>query len=416
MTRTLPLWLAVVATGCGPADDGACDPDASGTICTIAGVGQDGYDGDDPVPALDALMSLPTDTLVGPEGVLYILDWNNHRLRRLDPDGTLRWVAGRGELGGTLDDPAGDDFNHPTGLIWDCQRGTDIVIAAWHNSKIRTLDLATGALVDTCGDGRRAYFGDEGPALTASLDLPTSLACSPAGDLVVMDQANQVIRRIDASGTIHRMAGVCVIDASVTSGEPGPCDAPVQCPGGSGKWTCGDPASTCDSTCAPGYNGDEVEALAMRMAQPVGQSADPGGRLLYDPDGNLLFADSANHVVRRLAPDGRVTRIAGVPGESGYSGDGGPATAAHLNHPTDLALADDGTLYLSDVYNHCIRAIAPDGTIDTLAGRCGEHGFEGDGAEPRAALLKLPMGIEWADGMLYIADSGNDRIRSIVLQ
>ena len=78
------------------------------------------------------------------------------------------------------------------------------MIAAWHNSKIRTLDLATGVIIDTCGDGRRAYFGDGGPALTASLDLPASLACAPDGNLVVMDQANQVLRSIDAAGIIHR--------------------------------------------------------------------------------------------------------------------------------------------------------------------------------------------------------------------
>ena len=414
----LPAWpvaLLGAAIGCD-SNDGTCDPRESGIICTIAGVGQDGYDGDQAVRALDALMSLPTDTLAGPEGTLYVLDWNNHRLRRLDPDGMLRWVAGRGELGGTLDDPAGDDFNHPTGIIWDCRTGTDIVIAAWHNSKIRTLDLVTGELVDTCGDGRRAYFGDEGPALTASLDLPTSLACSPQGELVVMDQANEVLRRIDASGVIHRLAGSCVIDAPIASGGPGSCDAPVQCPGGSGKWTCGAPDMTCDGPCSPSYNGDEVDALAMRMSQPFGQSADPGGRILYDPDGNLVFADTSNHIVRRLDPDGTVTRIAGTPGESGYAGDGGPATEARLNHPTDLALADDGTLYITDVYNHCVRAIAPDRTIATVAGRCGEAGFAGDGDDPTTALLKLPMGIEWADGVLYVADSGNDRIRSIALE
>src|SRR5690606_38132471 len=110
------------------------------------------------------------------------------------------------------------------------------------------------------GDGRRAYFGDEGDAHVAALDLPAAIACDPAGDLVIMDQANQVIRKVDSEGVITRLAGQCVIDAVPPAG-PGACDEPVQCPGGSGKWTCGDPSATCGGPCTPAYNGDLVAAL-----------------------------------------------------------------------------------------------------------------------------------------------------------
>ncbi len=174
---------------------------------------------------------------------MYVLDWNNHRVRKVVADGTIRHVAGRGELGGTLDDPANDDFNHPTGMVFD-PTGTKLIVAAWHNSKLRTIDLATSAVVDTCGDGRRAYFGDGGPAATATLDLPSSVAFAPDGDLVVMDQANQVIRAIagGGTGTIRRLAGSCVIDAAPPAG-PGACAEgvePIACvPAGSGKTTCG---------------------------------------------------------------------------------------------------------------------------------------------------------------------------------
>jgi DNA-binding beta-propeller fold protein YncE len=408
------------AFGCG-SDDAACDSSIPGNICTIAGNIESGYEGDDG-PALQALLSLPQDTLTAADGTVYILDWNNHRIRKLE-GGIIRHVAGRGELGGTLDDPANGDFNHPTGMLFTPGEG-GIVVAAWHNSKIRTLDLATGVIVDTCGDGRRAYWGDGGPALTASLDLPASLAWDPQGNLVVLDQANQVLRLIDPAGNIHPLYGRCVIDAAPPTG-PGACpegQAPTACAdvGGSpsGKATCGDPAMTCTSACTPGFNGDDIPAVDMRMGQPFGQSADPGGRIVYDPAGNLYLADAGNSIIRRIDTDGMVHRVAGVaPVEGtpqrGYSGDGGPATEARLNNPVDLALAEDGTLYFTDVYNHCVRAIAPDGIIRTVAGVCGTAGTTGDGGPATEALLKRPYGLELTPTALLISDTGNNVIRSV---
>lgn len=418
MKRALTAGIVLLAA-CGGDESSQCDPDATGTICTIAGTGKSGYSGDDG-DAREASMSLPQDTLrVGDE--LFILDWNNHRIRKVDAMGIMRHVAGRGELGGTLDDPANSDFNHPTGFVLE-PTGSRLMIAAWHNSKLRSLDIASGAIVDECGDGRRAYFGDEGPALTASLDLPASVAYAPSGDLVIMDQANQVMRRIDASGTIHRLAGRCVIDAAPPNGG-GPCAPgvePTQCPGGSGKWTCG-AMGTCAAPCTPGYGGDDAPALNLRMAQPFGQSADPAGRIAFDAAGNLFFADTTNGLIRKIDASGVVTRVAGTPPvdgapQTGYAGDGGPARDAKLFNPVDLAFDTDGTLYFSDVYNHCVRAIAPSGTISTVAGTCGTAGNTGDGGPPTSALLKRPYGIELANGVLYIADTGNNSIRSVKLR
>jgi DNA-binding beta-propeller fold protein YncE len=408
--------LAFVA-GCG-SDPESCDLGSAGTICTIAGSGANGYSGDDG-PALEAEMSLPQDTLLAPDGSLYILDWNNHRIRKVTEDGTMLHVAGRGELGGTLDDPANADFNHPTGIVLD-PTGRFLVIAAWHNSQVSTLDLENGDIIDICGDGRRAYFGDEGPAKDASLDLPASVAFDPDDNLVIMDQANQVIRMVDGEGVIHRIAGQCVLDRPTPEG-PGPCESPVECAGGSGKLTCGDPEATCGGACNPSYGDGAGGALELRMSQPFGQSADPAGRIVFDRDGNLLFSDTANHIIRRIDPDGEVTRVAGlepVDGapRSGYSGDGGPADEAELDGPVDLAVADDGTLYFTDVGNNCVRAVDRDGTIRTAVGRCGERGYDGDGGPAEEALLKLPYGVEWARGTLYIADSGNSVIRAVEVQ
>jgi DNA-binding beta-propeller fold protein YncE len=417
----------VIACG-GDNEASHCDPDLEGTICTIAGSGSNGYDRDADtrsIPALEAKFSLPQDTLTAPDGAVYILDWNNHRLRTLD-DGEVSWIAGRGELGGSVDDPANGDFNHPTNIIFDAS-GDNIIIAAWHNSKIRLIDRETGVVSDSCGDGKRAYFGDDGPALTSSLDLPASIAHDPDGNLVVMDQANQVLRTIDGDDQIHLRAGRCIVDGPAPNG-PGACEEgsePVQCPDGpngpSGKFVCGGDLAYCSKPCTPSYFGDGGPATEMRMSQPFGQSASPAGRMVFDPDGNLYFADTSNHLIRMIDTDGIVHRVAGTPPEDGvpqkgYSGDGGPALEATLNFPVDLALADDGTLYITDVHNHCVRAIDPDGDIDTVAGVCGTKGFEGDGGPPTEALLKLPFGVEWTRDRLLISDSGNSVIRVIALR
>ncbi len=417
MKRSVALMLLAACGGTDEPEGPPCDPTEVGTICTIAGAGKSGYSGDDG-PAFKAQMSLPQDMLkLGDD--LMILDWNNHRVRKLEADGTMRHVAGRGELGGTLDDPANSDLNHPTGLLYDAANDR-LVIAAWHNSKLRAIDMSTLEITDECGDGRRAYFGDGGPAKTAALDLPASIAYSPTGDLIIMDQANQVMRKVDAAGNISRFAGKCVVSAMPPLGM-GVCAAgeqPIACAAPSGKFVCGGLAA-CALPCTPGFSDDSL--LEFRMAQPFGQSADPAGRIAFDAAGDLFFADTTNGLIRKIDAQGAVSVVAGTPPvdgvpQTGYSGDGGLATDAKLFNPVDLAFDTDGTLYFSDVYNHCVREIFTNGAINTVAGTCGTQGYDGDGGNPLNATLKRPYGIEVADGVLYIADTGNNVIRSIKLR
>lgn len=423
LRTVLPFALALPAINCGDNVEAPCDRDAVGVVCRIAGVGENGYSGEEG-PALEARLSLPMDTLGAPDGTLIIIDWNNHRLRRLTTDGVIHFIAGNGEIGGSIDDPADGNFNHPTGILFDPTdpTGNTLYISAWHNSQIRVLDLATGAITDDCGDGKRAYFGDGGDALTSSLDLPASIAFDPDGNLVILDQANQVIRRV-VDGTIERIAGQCVIDAAPPAG-PGKCPdgtEPTACPAPSGKFVCGDPAEFCSKPCTPGYGGDEGPALSMRMAQSFGQAADPGGRIAYDKQGNLYFADGSNNLIRMIDTDGIVHRVAGqapVDGaaQGGFAGDGGPALEATLNHPIDLQFDIDGTLYFTDVFNHCVRAIGPDQTVRTVAGVCGVKGNDGDGGLATDALFNRPYGISLVGHDLIIADTGNSVIRAVRLR
>jgi len=364
-----------LAAGCG--DDMtapppvACDP-APGLICTVAGTGIAG-DGADGLDARATRLYLPQDVSIAPDGRLTIVDWNNHRIRVRQEDDTLKIVAGIGELGPAADDPSTDRLNHPTQVTFDAA-GT-LYIAAWHNSRIKMLDPVTGSLVNVCGSGARAFAGDGGPAADAALNLPVAALFDAAGNMLISDQANDRIRKVDAvTQTISTIAGV------------GPC---------------GD--------CALGDGGPATSAF---ISLPQGQSARPAGRIDIDATGNVYIADTVNNRARKIDTAGIITTVAGN-GQMGAGGDGGPASGAALNSPADVAVGPDG-LYIADTNNNCVRVVRDDGVIATVAGMCGSAGFAGDGGPAAAARLDRPGGIALdAAGNLYIADTHNQRIRVV---
>jgi hypothetical protein len=393
-----------LAPACG--GDELCSP-KSGTICTIIGSGLAGYNGDG-LDALETDIYLPQDVTEGPDRRLYFIDWNNHRVRMLTDEGTVKTVAGTGMLGDGPEGPALEaDFNHPTEVVFDPSGA--MVIAAWHNSRLKRVNMSTGVLEDICGTGGRAYGGDGGPAVNAILDLPASVVFDQSGNTLIMDQANQVIRRVNPSGIIETVAGQCLVNECAEGEVAVACE-------GSNKMGCGvetDP-DLCKQPCIPAYGGDGGPATELRMAQPFGQAADPAGRMVLDSQGNLYFTDTRNQRIRRIDTDGIVTTVAGN-GTAGYSGDGGPALDAQLSNPTDIDIASDGTLYIADTQNSCIRAVSPEGIITTVVGICGQRGFEGEGGDPAAALVDRPYGIEVdRDDNLYVVDTYNHRIRVVM--
>jgi len=408
------LLLCAALVGCG--SDGPCDPDEPNTVCTIAGSGKQGLDREQ--VATKAALYVPQDTAVSPEGEVWILDFNNYLVRKINPDGTLQRMVGNGDLGdsppvGTPSMPALDaTFNHTSDLFF---ANGYLYLAAWHNSRIKRVELSSMLIENFAGLGRRTYYdGDDGPRLAASLDLPSSIALAPNGDIVIMDQANQVVRRIDSEGNIHRIAGTCVVD-DVFPCAPGA--VPAACPG-SNKTTCGDLATECAKACVPGYGGDGALATDARLAQPFGQAADPAGRIVYDRVGNLFIADSENNRIRKVDTNGIITTIAGT-GKAGYSGDDGPGVEAQINRPIDVEVDDDGNLYFTDVYNNCIRMVDTAGTITRVAGVCQPFpegaGFSGDGGPPLEAKFNRPYGIDLEGKKLYVSDSYNNRIRVVNL-
>jgi sugar lactone lactonase YvrE len=355
---------------------------ASGQICTVAGTGIPG-DGADDLPARETRLYLPQDMTVGPDGRLYVVDWNNHRIRVIADDGTMRIVAGAGELGVAADDPTTDRLNHPTNVTFDpTGPPTEMWIAAWHNSRVKKVDLTTGDLIDMCGTGKRGFAGNGGPAEMATLDLPVAIVFDPAGNLLIADQANQMIRRVGrADDVISTIAGTGHCADAV---NPDPC-----------------------------VLNDGGPATAAGFHFPIGQSATPGGRIALAADGSIYVADTEDFRLRRIDPTGLIATVAGT-GEWGFAGDGGPATAAQLGRLTDVAIAPDGRIFIADTDNDCIRVMTPDGMIATFAGQCGQEGFAGDNGPATAALLDRPYGVELGrQGELYIADTHNQRIRVV---
>ena len=393
---------------------GACQSSTyelrSGEIDTIAGTGIGGPSGDDG-PALEAELYLPMDLTVGPDGQLYVIDWQNNRIRVITDAGRIQTVAGSGLQGEPQPGKATDaDFNHPTSVVFDA--AGRMLIATWFNGKIARLDLATGQLDLPYGNGGRGYTGEGGPAAEATFDLPSSLAHDASGNLYIMDQKNHVIRKVDGSGTITRFAGKCIVDRDLAC-EPG---GPTRACEGSDKLLCateGVPDDTCSSPCQGSFAGDGGPALEARLDVVPGIPTPPAGRMAFDAAGNLYVADTTNHRIRRIDTNGIITTVAGN-GNPGHAGDGGPAIDAELHAPTDIEIASDGTLYVADPFSSCVRAITPGGLIRTVAGTCGERGFGGDRGPATEALLDRPYGIALdAEGNLYVADTQNHRIRIV---
>jgi Bacterial Ig-like domain (group 3)/NHL repeat len=160
---------------------------------------------------------------------------------------------------------------------------------------------------------------------------------------------------------------------------------------------------TVAGTGTEGLSGDSGPATSAKIASPTA--------IVTDAAGNLYFADRDNHCIRKIDRAGKITTVAGS-GLEGFAGDGGPATSALLDTPGGVALDAAGNLFIADTRNDRIRVVT-NGVITTYAGT-GVAGFCGDGGPPAAACLLLPMGVAFdSSGGLYIADSGNNRVRLI---
>ncbi len=300
------------------------NPQLQNIITTFAGGGTTFMDGG---LATATTLAEPYRMAVGPDGSVYIADRLNHRIRRVDRFGIITTVAG----------------------------------------------TSTGG-----------YSGDGGPATAARLYAPSSVAIAPDGTLYIGDSYAQRIRRVGTDGIITAFAGTDVT----------------------------------------GFSGDGGPATAARIS-----STNSG--ITVGPDGSLYIADRDNHRIRRVGPDGIISTVAGngvynTNGTASFSGDGGPAMAAQLSGPTDVAVGADGSLYIADNGNARVRWVKPDGIITTVAGIGGYYwdystggysstsGIGGPATQARIGGTN-PNGSSIAlapDGSFYIT-GGDDVVRRV---
>ena len=381
--------------------------DSSETLTRVAGNSRRGYSGDGG-SAVAAQLDTPEGLAVDAAGNIYIADIGNQRVRKVSVDGTITTVAGDGNTGYSGDGgPAvaarlslggtarwgGDGI----GLATDA--AGNLYIADARNNRVRKVS-STGIITTVAGNGTDGLSGDGGPATSAQLSGPVNVAVDAAGDLFIADAGNSLIRKVSPSGIITSLAGVhspegLAVDFGGTLYIASSDYDKVFYIATNG--TGGVYAGNGDT----GYSGDGGRATAAQLNWPVGLAAD--GR------GNLFIADFGNDRIRAVSPGAVISTVAN--GNSGSRGDGGPASASQLNHPNRVAVDASGNVYFPD--GSTIRKVSASGTTTTFAGT-GTAGYSGDGGPALSAQLSDPAGVAVDNsGNIYVADSGNNRVRRI---
>ncbi|MEZ5353063.1 MAG: hypothetical protein R2762_10540 [Bryobacteraceae bacterium] len=487
-----------------------------GSITTIAGTGAPGYSGDGG-PATRAALDSPYGLAVDAAGSVFIADYGNACIRRVDPSGVIRTVASTARFTGPRNIAAassGDlyvsDFaghavyrifpngstsviagaassipvRAPAGVatdglgavyvadsgnrrvlriaggasttILDAQSpdlalGTPLSLSLDAFGTLLIADTLSGRVIERAPNGAfavwpasgaglsavtevalsprgAAYVSDrtrlvrivpdsppeaiagaenDAAVLSAPLDAPIGLTLDKTGNLFIAEEASRRIRKLAPDGDVSTAAtGSLLEDPVAIAHDPafGLRIADYQSNRILGVSSAGDLYAVSGDG-QPGTSSEGDFAVAARWNKPRA--------LVFDSAGNLFIADSLNHRVRRIGLDGRVTTVAGT-GAPGFSPAGGRGTGSALNTPTALAAGPQDTIYIADAGNHAVFALSRTGDLTRIAGS-GLAGDSGDAGPATQARLRFPAGLAVApDGVLYIADTYNHRIRRVL--
>jgi sugar lactone lactonase YvrE len=363
---------------------------ANGVITRFAGVGP-GFGGDGG-PATAAGLLYPSGIAVDVTGNLFIADLGNRRVRKVS-QGVITTVAGNGQFGFSGDGGTAIAASMSSPGFVAIDNAGDLYIADGVNNRVR--EVTNGVINTVVGNGTGSYSGDGIPAATAVLASPGRMATDGAGAVYFVDAGNNRIRRI-ANGKITTVAtaSCCLSGVAVDSHSN-----VYYTEGAFVRAVLNGVITTVAGNGDVAYSADGVAATSTGV-YPLD--------VAVDRTGNVYIADSANNRVRKVS-DGVITTIAGN-GVYGFSGDGGPATAAPLKNPSGVAFDSAGSVYILDSGNNRIRKVI-NGTINTIGGN-GVQGYSGDGGYATAASVNPSEIATDSAGSLYMADSTN-RVRKI---
>lgn len=359
--RTVRTGLSVAALLGGAAGQAAA---LSGTepIRAFAGTGQALSSGDGG-PALAAGILSPIGITAGPDGTIVIPAPNDNRVRAVNPAGIITTIAGTGAAGFAGDGGQATFAQLSAAVDAAYDSAGNLYVADRGNHRVRRI-ATDGVITTIAGNGVNAFGGDGGPAVTAALNNPVGVTVDAGGNVYIADELNRRVRKVTPGGIITTFAG----------------------------------------NGAAGSSGDGGPATAASIDDPID--------VRTDALGNVFIADHASNRVRRVAPDGIITTIAGN-GIVGSTGDGGPATAARLAAPIEITPDAFGNLYIADSANNRVRRVNTAGIIESVVGT-GVAGSTGDGGPALSARLNGPSGVVLnADGDLFVAERAGNRLRVI---
>ncbi|MBP6821781.1 MAG: hypothetical protein KA368_09565 [Acidobacteria bacterium] len=287
---------------------------------------------------------------------------------------TITWRSNRGQ-GSTATNNGGPSTNS---LNWSF---TAVLLAGTNEITVTATDdagnisiarnitinvPATSSLLTVAGTGTNGFTGDGGQAISANISRPFRMTFDAAGNLYFADLNNNRVRRVATNGVITTIAG----------------------------------------NGTAGFSGDNGPAISAQLNSPLG--------VALDKSGNLLIADAGNNRIRRVNLGTNVITTAAGTGDTGFNGDGGPATSARISAPENVFVDKDNNIFIADFGNQRIRKVAANGaTISTVAGT-GTSGFSGDGGQATAANLSSPTDVVVDNaGNIFICAAGNNRIRKV---
>jgi len=356
----------------------------NGTITTVAGNLIGGFSGDGG-PATNAQLGPPVGVLVSfglhgtavsRSGDLFIADAYNNRVRKVSASGIITTVVGNGtpSFSGDGGLATNAQLRVPSGVAVD--GAGNLFIADVGNNRVRKVSNS-GLITTVAGNGTLGYSGEGGPATNAQLGGPFGVAADGAGNLFIADAYNDRVLEVSTSGIITRVAG---------NGAFGGL--------------------------AQGFSGDGGPATNAKLDLPWGVAVDGAD--------NLFIADAQNNRVRKVSTNGIITTVAGNGTGAGYyddTGDGGLATNAQVSSPAYVAVDGAGNLFIAS--GKRVRRVSTNGIITTVAGSSAAlssqgRGFSGDGGPAASAELNGALGVAVdSAGNLFIADSGNFRVRKV---